>query len=102
MTKQASSIYNVNDRERVVELKWLMKCVASSYSAKSCDSISELFHEIFPCESSSSFSLSKRKFRYLLTGALGPYFESEILKDIENNYFTLLFDETTNIGNKES
>ncbi|KYM96691.1 hypothetical protein ALC62_12639 [Cyphomyrmex costatus] len=49
-----------------------------------------------------SFSLGRTKITYLITEALAPYFKNEQRKRIEDSYFTLLYDETTNAaGRKE-
>jgi len=48
-----------------------------------------------------SLSLSRTKLSYLITEALGPYFKDIMIKDVQNSFYSILFDETTNSGNEK-
>lgn len=94
-------LFDISEASRAAELKWIMHCVTNSHSAKSCDGIGDLFRDIFPCDSANGFQLSRTKFRYVLNEALGPYFKEQMLKDLEGSYFSLMFDETTNVASQK-
>lgn len=57
------------------ELIWAMKCVASGYSASSCDGVVDTFKAMFGEENvSQEMSLGRTKISYLWTDALRPFF----------------------------
>lgn len=81
-------LYSISDRSIVAELIWALNCVASNYSFASTDGIVEVFQttSMFPDTVPKSFSLSRSKLTYLITNALGPYFQ-ELTQD---NFLYLL------------
>lgn len=95
-------LFSSRDVAAKAELIWLLKCIASDFSAASCDGIADVFSAMFPDVDVSSFSLSRTKARYLVTDALAPYFQESWLKEARNSLYTLCYDETTNAaGRKE-
>lgn len=78
------------------ELIWTVKCVLSHYSLNSNNDIGEVFRMMFDSSLLQEFSLSPTKIMYLITEALGPYFRNKTIKDAENTYYSICFDETTN------
>ncbi|CAI6357860.1 unnamed protein product [Macrosiphum euphorbiae] len=99
---QVISLHSTRENACRVELLWTMKVVASNYSASSCSDVPEIFNCMFPGAVPKDFTLSRTKFRYLLTYALEPYFKDQLISDMNNTYYTLMFDETTNVtGAKE-
>jgi len=95
-------LYSISDQSVVAELIWALKVVSSNYSFSSSDGIVEVFQTMFPNAIPKGFSMSRSKLTYLITDALGPYFREELIKDIANEYFSIIYDETTNSGgNKE-
>lgn len=94
-------LYSTQDQASRAELIWALKTVSSNYSAASCDGISDIFNSMFPGAMPAGFSLGRTKLSYLITDALGPYFHEEMLKDAQESYFSLEFDETTNVENQK-
>lgn len=99
--RQGVQIYNVNNSRISAELIWAMKCIASNYSAASCDGIGDVFKSMFPNSVPDDFSLSRTKFRYFVADALGPYFRDHLTNDLSGAYYTLIYDETTNAGGRK-
>ena len=83
------------------ELIWAMKVVCSNFSMASCTGLTETFKSMFPGGVPSHFSLSPQKIKYLITDALGPYFHQQISDDIGTSFYTVCFDETTNVESKK-
>ncbi|KAE9523795.1 hypothetical protein AGLY_015855 [Aphis glycines] len=96
---QVISLHNHSTRENAcrVELLWTMQVVARNYLASSCSDVAEIFNCMFPGAVPKDFTLSRTKFRYLLTYALEPYFKDQLISDMNNTYYTLMFDKTTNV-----
>jgi len=106
-------MYSVKDNATTMELMWVLKCVKSHFSFASCEDLKTIFTYMFPDQCCGScgkdvvsvpaeFSLGPTKAAYLLTEALAPYFQQELVKDIGSAFFTLEYDETTNeAGAKE-
>lgn len=76
------------------ELIWVMECVWKTHSARSCVGVGDVFRAMCP-QFHSEFSLSRTKFGYYLTEALGPHFRQVFLDDVQG-YYTVCFDETVN------
>ncbi|XP_066933369.1 uncharacterized protein [Clytia hemisphaerica] len=55
----------------------------------------EIFKSIFPCELLKSFTCGATKMSYLVKHGLAPFFEKEIMDDIDSTPFGFKFDETT-------
>lgn len=95
-------LYSSRDSTAKAELVWLLQCIASDFSASSCDGISKTFGAMFPNADLTGFSLSRTKARYLVTDALAPFFRETWLKEARSSMYTLCYDETTNsAGRKE-
>lgn len=56
---------------------------------------------MFPQAVPENFSLGRVKLGYLTTEALGPYFNSKLVKDAPKFYYSLLYDKTTNNEGKK-
>lgn len=101
-TFSAIHLYSISDQSVVAELIWALKVVSSNYSFASSDGIVEVFQTMFSDAIPKGFSMSRSKLTYLITDALGPYFREELIKDIGNECYSIIYDETTNSeGNKE-
>lgn len=92
------TLFNPRQDSLKAELLWCLEVVASQNSFNSCQGKPELFKKMFPGKISEKFALSPKKVAYLITEALGPYFESELLNDIKNDEttYSIQFDETNN------
>lgn len=92
---------STRDAAAKAELTWVLKCIASDYSAASCDGIRDTFNAMFPNAVPNDFSLSRTKFRYLVSDALAPHFRAAQLNDACGSVYTLCYDETTNSAGKK-
>ena len=98
---QLTMVYN-KEAVAKAEILWALKSVQCNMAASVSDDLRELFGAMFPSSSEvENFQLGRTKLSYLITEALGPYFKKKLYKDMENSYFTLLFDETTNNAGKK-
>jgi len=96
------ALSSTRDTTAMAECRWVMHCIDKNFSAASCENLQELFKKMFGEEAVNSFSISRTKFRYLLSHGLGPYFYEKLLDDLGSSLFSLSFDETTNsAGAKE-
>lgn len=95
----SSRKWNQADRITKAEILWTLKSVKSNFSFSSCDNISELFSEMFDCEISNGMKLCRTKMSYSISHGLGPFFQSELCKDVRNSGspYGLCFDETTSV-----
>ena len=80
------------------EIVWVLKSIASSFAAASCDHIAEVFQTMFPDAVPEGLSLNAKKMTCLLTEAIYPYFQEILVEDIQKSDFLLEYDETTNSG----
>lgn len=87
-------LFHSSDATTKAELLWTLKCVASNFSLQSCDGIVNIFKAM--CREFPSITLGRQKMAYIITDALGPYFYRKLGNDAREDFFTLLFDETTN------
>lgn len=95
-------LYSIKDSATTAELIWILKSVVSNYSALSFDGIGDVFRAMFPGCVPHGFTLGRTKVNYVLTEALFPYFKEELYTDMEDTFYTLCYDETTNAsGHKE-
>ncbi|XP_067136817.1 uncharacterized protein [Centruroides vittatus] len=46
-------------------------------------------------------SMSEKKLRYLITEALAPYFQKKMLEEAHSSFFTISYDETSNVESKK-
>lgn len=97
-TAPVIKMVNPFDPATKAEIIWCLKCVASHFSAKSCDGIKAVFAAMFP-GIPETFSLGRTKSTYILTHALGPYFREQMVSDMDIPYYSLQYDETTNHEN---
>ncbi|XP_054836739.1 uncharacterized protein LOC129330638 [Eublepharis macularius] len=94
-------LYSLKNAATVSELIWVMKSVCCNFSASSCSGIKETFDAMFPGGVPTDFSLSPKKMRYLITDALGPYFQQMISDDVGTSFYSICFDETTSVEDKK-
>jgi len=83
------------------EIIWALKYIASNFSFSSSNGTVELFKIMFPEAIPKGFSRSCSNICYLVSDALGLYFHQQLLKDLENEYFSIICDETTNSEGKK-
>lgn len=98
-----AAIFNPREAATRAELLWCMETIKTDSSVNSCAGKRELFQVMFPNSMAQSFSLSPSKVQYLLTEALGPYFKNQMLDDLHSGdvYFSLQYDETSNVESKK-
>lgn len=91
--------FSLSDQTTKAEILWVFKTVQSNYSFSSADGISDLFSTMFPCDPSKEFKLCRTKLSYSVSHGLGPYFQSNVCKDVcSSGYsFGICFDETTTV-----
>lgn len=77
------TLYNPRDEATKAELLWCLELITTKGSTNSCTGKKELFTVMFPNSIQNSFSLSPKKASYLITDALGPYFHSLLLAEIQ-------------------
>ncbi|KAJ8672130.1 hypothetical protein QAD02_003389 [Eretmocerus hayati] len=97
------SLHTQHDAALRAELYFIMDLVAKNQSANSCQDKKELFQTMFPTSVPESFSLSPSKVSYVLTEALGPYFQKEFVSDLLEPNIKIVpqFDETSNSKKKK-
>lgn len=99
-SSDVSRKWNQADRITKAEILWTLKSVKSNFSFSSCDNISELFSEMFEtCEVAKGLQLCRSKLSYSISHGLGPFFQSELCRDIRNSGapYGICFDETTSV-----
>ena len=69
------------------EIIWSMLIVSKNLPAQTWQDIGEIFHVMFPNILPKYFSLSPRKFSYLVTDARGPYFRDLNAERSKENFF---------------
>ena len=79
-------LYSLRDSAFTAELIWCLKIVSGDVSANFSQDIASVFKAMFPSEGAvpEKFSLNPTKIRYLMSDALGPYFRTKLLKDINS------------------
>lgn len=88
------------DLSTKAELIWSMKTVLFN-SAASCNDLFDVFKAMFGDGVPSCFSLGRTKLSYIITEALGPYLRNILLEECNKVYYTLIYDETTNVEGKK-
>lgn len=80
------------------EIYWALHVTDKHYSFKSCDTVGDLFRNMFPDSAvASRFSCGEKKCAYLSTFGIRPYFQSLLLSKVKSaNEYVLLFDESLN------
>lgn len=97
------ALFNPRDSATRAELIWCMDVVVNMYSMNSCKHKKEIFMAMFPNAVPPLFSVGPTKLSYLVTEALGPYFDKVMLSTLKNDncFYELQYDETTNSKGKE-
>jgi hypothetical protein len=97
INKPSTSEFFIKHETLKAEILWAIKVCTSHYSYNSCTDTSDLFREMFPdSKIAQNFALGETKCAYLICFGLAPYFLSSLTKQLENEIFVILFDETTN------
>lgn len=102
--KQNTSINTFVTKNEVldVEIYWVLKCIKSHYSFKSCEGSSRLFQMLPDSAIAKQFACGESKAAYMCHFGIGPYFQKKLLEACTNvDYYTLLFDETLNQSNQK-
>ena len=74
-----------DDEVARAEIIWTLKVVESGFSYASCNSIKEDFCAMFPdSRIAKSFTLGTDKVSYEIAHGLGPYFDQEVINEIEH------------------
>lgn len=94
-------LFNPRKEATKIELLWCLEIINRKNSTNSCQGIKELFTIMFHDAVPEAFSLSPKKANYLITDALGPYYKTILLSELKNVFFSLQFDETSNVKNKK-
>jgi hypothetical protein len=112
-TTTSSSFIQINtNHERVLtsdekvkraEAYWAMATAKLGFSYNSSQYIQELFSQMFvDSDIAKEFSMKPRKLSYILSHGTGYYFTKLMLNDLmKSPGFTLIFDETINVGVKK-
>lgn len=95
-----STLDTVVERDSVLaaEIRWVLKCVQSKYSQRSCDGLQELLNVMFPGHNIiEKFTLGRTKCSYILNYGLAPFFSDLLLEEIKlSPKYGLSFDESLN------
>lgn len=91
-------LFSHADKVSKAEIIWALKVAQSDFSFASSDNIVATFQEMFGTSISKDMTLSSSKLSYLISDGLGPYFRSEMVKDVKSSGFgfTVGYDETPN------
>ena len=79
-------------------IRWVLKCVESGFSNRSCDILGQLMAVMFPdSKVEQKFKLGKDKFAYVVNRGLALYFKNLLLAEIKkSNIHVFSFDESLN------
>ena len=90
-------IFSHGDKVTKAEIVWALKLVQSDLSFASSGNIVAIFQEMFGTSITKNMTLSY-KLSYLISDGLGPYFKSEMVKDVKSSGFgfTVGYNETPN------
>ena len=95
----------VQDQIVKAETLWALKTASENFSFRASDGIPQLFQKMFPDSTiAQHMTMSQTKVAYMIGHGLGPYFQQQTIDDIltsPNTYYTIHFDETTNIQVKK-
>ena len=79
------------------EILWAFHSVRQGYSARSCDSLPELFQAMFPIIGKEDFKMRRHKLSYLVNFGLAPYVKEELIYCVKRSeFYSISFDETLN------
>ena len=86
------------DANTKAEIIWVLKCVTSGFSNRSCDELNQVFTAMFPdSEIAKHFKLGRLKATYLATYGIAPLFKNELKTLIKKSEVNVLsFDESLN------
>jgi hypothetical protein len=93
-------LFVIKDKNIMDELLWTMNIVCKQTSFLSAEQDTKVLKAMAPNDL-SKFSLDKNKVSAYVNKALGPFFKETIKKDMKNQHFALLFDETKNNKHKK-
>ena len=86
--------------EQVVkaEIRWILNVVLSKSSQHSCDSINQLFQEMFPDSAiAKKIQIGRTKCSYVIKYGIAPYFLELLYKEVSASpYHVISFDESLN------
>ena len=90
--------YTTNEVVTNAEILWALNYVYKKLSTRTASDSSELFPVMFPdSEVAKKFQMHKDKICYVISHGLGPYFQSELSKLIQQcEFYTVSFDESLN------
>ena len=104
-SKDTESVMTVQDQIVKAETLWALKTASENFSFRASDGIPQLFQKMFPDSTiAQHMTMSQTKVAYMIGHGLGPYFQQQTIDDIltsPNTYYTIHFDETTNIQVKK-
>ena len=91
-----SYVYNDDDRVKA-EVIWTLNLIKKNHSFKSSDDAPMILRTMFP-ESvvASKFSCGDKKSRYMCNHGIAPYVRETLLKNVRDDGYVLLFDESLN------
>ena len=100
MTPRQMSLTSLVKKKNVTEaeIRWMLKCVSSKYSKRSCDDIADVFQAMFPdSEVAKKFTCAHTKCGYGILFGIYPYC-LKVLQDYisESPVYSISFDECYN------
>ena len=79
------------------EIIWLIKCITSGFSNRSCDQMNDVVACMFPDSNiAKSFAMGRTKAMYMTNYGLLPYFKSMLLESVRKSVLVFSFDESLN------
>jgi hypothetical protein len=93
--KVSVQMYTIPDKTIADELLWVMNIIRKKDSFLSAEADTEVLRFIAPNDC-PKFSLDKNKVASYVNEALGPHFKLILYNEVQNEFFTILFDETKN------
>ena len=83
-TQPTTTNYIANSDTKRAEIRWILKCVTSSFSNNSCWKLNDLFCAVFPDSMIVQlFKLGADKIRYAVNFEIAPYFRSLLVYEIK-------------------
>lgn len=80
------------------EILWCLKSTMSNYSYNSQEDTSDVFKKMFPdSEIAQKFSCGKTKTMYLSCFGIAPHFTDLLKKQVKDEHYVLLYDESLNV-----
>ena len=104
-SKDTETVMTIQDQIVKAETLWALKTASENFSFRVSDGVPELFQKMFPDSTvAKHMTMSRTKVAYMIGHGLGPYFQQQIIDDIQrlpSTYYTIHFDETTNAQMKK-